>query len=195
MTTYALPRRRGLWARLVGGADDFTLWLMFGEESWLVATLKGVPLFLFVYFVITYIPNWAYYGVTQFIPFLNFSPDVGFIVANGVAGGAVVLVVVGAVVAQASRGRHGPGWLLIRLLLLATFGLIELTIIPLMVFLLAGGSFIPPRFSLVSLGLGTITAGMGAASLVYLSLDFRRVTQREARAARDASREAAQAPG
>ena len=39
MTTYALPRRRGLLARLIGEADDFTSWLLFGAETWLIASL------------------------------------------------------------------------------------------------------------------------------------------------------------
>ena len=29
------------------------------EETWLVALLKGVPLFLYVYFLLSYIPNYA----------------------------------------------------------------------------------------------------------------------------------------
>ena len=43
MTTYALPRRRGLFARLIGEGDDFATWLLFGAETWLIATLKAVP--------------------------------------------------------------------------------------------------------------------------------------------------------
>ena len=37
MTAYALPRRRGIVARLIGEADDFTSWLLFGGETWLIA--------------------------------------------------------------------------------------------------------------------------------------------------------------
>jgi hypothetical protein len=53
-------------------------------------------------------------------------------------------------------------------------------VIPLMAFNLAGGSFWPPRFPLQSLAFGTIVAGLGAAAIVYLYFEFRRITRREA---------------
>ena len=113
MTTYALPRRRGVVARLIGEADDFTSWLLFGGETWLIASLKAVPLFLFIYWLFTYVPNSIFYGVTQYIPFLQFSPEVGFIVANGVAWTNVVLIVILAVrgpgVARPARSRLDAG--------------------------------------------------------------------------------------
>ena len=34
-------------------------WMLYGSETWLVAVLKGVPLFLFMYFVLFYIPNYV----------------------------------------------------------------------------------------------------------------------------------------
>ena len=58
----------------------------------LIAALKAVPLFLFIYWLFTYVPNSIYYGVTQYV--LTFTPEVGFLVANGVAWTNVVLVVV-----------------------------------------------------------------------------------------------------
>ena len=77
-------RPKGGLNRLLGWADDFMSWMLFGHETWLVAVLKGVPLFLFLYFVVFYIPNYVYYLVTVEIPFLRFSEDVGFLIANGV---------------------------------------------------------------------------------------------------------------
>ena len=58
-----------------------------------------------------------------------------------------------------------------------------LLIIPFMVFNLAGGSLIPPLFTLQSLALGAIAAGGGAMSLAYLYVEYRRITRREAEAA------------
>ena len=191
MTTYALPRRRGLLARLIGEADDFTSWLLFGSETWLIATLKGVPLFLFVYWLFTYVPNAIYYGVTQFVPFLHFSAEVGFIVANGVAWTNVVLIVILAIVVQMSRGRSGPGWTLLRLFVLANYVAIMLLLIPYLVFNVAGGAFITaagPQFPFVAVGLGAMTAGAGATALAYLYYEFRRTSRREAQAAAAASR-------
>ena len=52
-------------------------WLLYGEETWLVALLKGVPLFIYVYFLITYVPNYVYYLMTQYL--FKFSDDVGFL--------------------------------------------------------------------------------------------------------------------
>jgi len=187
MTTYALPRRRGWFSRLVGGADDFANWLLFGSETWLIATLKGVPLFLFLYWLFTYVPNSIYYGVTLFIPFLQFSEGVGFIVANGVGWTNLVLVVILAFIVQASRGRRGPGWTLVRLFVLANYAAVMLLLIPYFVFNVAGGHFIPPAFPLLALGLGAMTAGMTSVALAYLYYEFRRISRREAQAAAEAS--------
>lgn len=187
MTTYALPRRRGIFARLIGAADDFSTWLIFGSETWLIATLKGVPLFLFLYWLFTYVPNSIYYGVTLYIPFLQFSPEVGFIVANAVGWTNLVLVVILGFLIQASRGRHGPGWTLVRLFVLANYVAVMLLLIPYFVFNVAGGHFIPPEFPLIALGLGAMTAGLCALALAYLYYEFRRITRREAQAAAAAS--------
>lgn len=191
MTSYALPRRRGLFARLIGEADDFATWLIFGSETWLIAALKAVPMFLFIYWLFTYVPNSVYYGVTQYIPFLQFSPEVGFIVANTVAWTNVVLVVALGIVVQASRGRQGPGWLLLRLFVLANYAAVVLLLIPYFVFNVAGGHFIPPSFPLIALLLGAMTAGMGAVGLAYLYYEFRRIARRQAQAAAEASVQAA----
>ena len=63
-------------------------WFLYGHETWLVAVLKGVPLFLFIYFLMTYVPNYVYYLITVELPFLRFSDDVGFLIANGVSAAA-----------------------------------------------------------------------------------------------------------
>jgi hypothetical protein len=187
MTTYALPRRRGLLARLIGEADDFTIWLLFGAETWLIASLKAVPAFLFVYWLVTYVPNSIFYGVTLYIPFLQFSEEVGFIIANGVAWTNLVLVVILAYLIQASRGRQGPGWTLIRLFTLANYLMVMLLLIPYFVFNVAGGSFIPLELPLIALGLGAMTAGGTATALAYLYYEFRRAARRDAQAAAAAS--------
>ncbi len=187
MSTYPVYRpRRGL-GRLLAGADDFMNWFLHGHETWLVALLKGVPLFLFMYFVIFYIPNYLYYLVTVEIPFLRFSDDVGFLVANGVGMTNLALVVVVGLLAQASRGRRGFGWSAIRIFVLLNFLFTVLLLIPLMAFNLAGGSFFPPRFPLAGIGFGMIVAGIGAAGLVYLYFEYRRITRREAQQAADRS--------
>ena len=183
MSTYPAYRPRGGINRLFSFADDFMNWFLFGHETWLVALLKGVPLFLFVYFVIFYIPNYVYYLITVELPFLRFSDDVGFLVANGIGMGNLALIVVLALLVQAARGRRGFGWSAIRIFVLLNFLLTVLLIIPLMAFNLAGGSFWPLRFPLQAIGFGTIVAGIGAAACVYLYLEYRRITQREAEAA------------
>ena len=183
MSTYPAYRPRGGINRLFGFADDFMNWFLFGHETWLVALLKGVPLFLFIYFVIFYIPNYIYYLITVELPFLRFSDDVGFLVANGIGMGNLALIVVAALLVQAARGRRGFGWSAIRIFVLLNFLLTVLLIIPLMAFNLAGGSFWPLRFPLQAIGFGTIVAGIGAAACVYLYLEYRRITQREAEAA------------
>jgi len=190
MTTYALPRRRGLFARLIGAGDDFATWLLFGSETWLIASLKAVPLFLFLYWLFTYVPNSIYYGVTLYIPFLQFSEGVGFVVANGVGWTNLVLVVILAFIVQASRGRRGPGWTLVRLFVLANYAAVMLLLIPYFVFNVAGGAFITatgPQFPLIAVGLGAITAGMTSVALAYLYYEFRRISRREAQAAAEAS--------
>jgi hypothetical protein len=183
MSTYPVYRPRGGVNRLLGGADDFMNWFLHGHETWLVALLKGVPLFLFMYFVIFYVPNYLYYLITVEIPFLRFSDDVGFLVANGVGMTNLALVVVVGLLAQASRGRRGIGWSAIRIFVLLNFLFTVLVLIPLMAFNLAGGSFFPPRFPLQGIGFGMIVAGLGAAGLVYLYFEYRRITRREAEAA------------
>jgi hypothetical protein len=179
-TSYPVYRPRGAFSRLLSSADDFTNWLLYGHETWLVAVLKGVPMFLFIYFVLTYIPNYVYYLVTVEIPFLRFSDDVGFLIANGVAGGNFALLVLLALGIQAARGRRGFGWSAIRLFVLLNYLFAVLLLIPLMAFNLAGGSFWPPRFPLQGLAFGTIVAGLGAAACVYLWLEYGRITRREA---------------
>jgi hypothetical protein len=180
---YSLPRRRGKLTRALAFVEDFMNWLLYGRETWLVAVLKGVPLFLFVYFLLMYIPNYAYYLTTVVIPFLHFSADIGFIVAALVGGANFTLLIVLAVWTQAARGRRGFAWSLIRMLDFMQLVLVLLIIIPLLAFNLAGGSFIPPLFPPLSLALGAVTAALGAATLVYLYFEYRRLTVREAEAA------------
>jgi hypothetical protein len=180
MSTYPVYRPRGGLSRLLGWADDFMNWFLFGHETWLVALLKGVPLFLFMYFVIFYIPNYLYYLITVEIPFLRFSDDVGFLVANGVGMTNLALIIVVGLLAQAARGRRGFGWSAIRIFVLLNFLFTVLLLIPLMAFNLAGGSFFPARFPLQGIGFGMVVAGLGAAGLVYLYFEYRRITQREA---------------
>src|SRR5438874_11835791 len=95
---------RTLGAGLIQLVDDFMSWLLYGYETWVVALLKGVPLFLYVYFLLTYVPNYVYYLVTLYIPFLGFSPDVGFIIVQGIGGWNVWVRIVLAVWAGAARG-------------------------------------------------------------------------------------------
>lgn len=182
-TTYPVYRPRGGMSRTLGRADDFVSWFLYGHETWLVAVLKGVPLFLFVYFMLTYVPNYVYYLLTVEIPFLRFSDDVGFLVANGIAGGNFALLIVLALGIQASRGRRGFGWSAIRIFVLLNYLFTVLLLIPLLAFNLAGGSFWPPRFPVEALAFGTIVAGLGAAACVYLYFEYRRITRREAEAA------------
>jgi hypothetical protein len=183
MSTYPVYRPRGGLSRLLGWSDDFMSWFLYGHETWLVALLKGVPFFLFMYFVIFYIPNYLYYLITVEIPFLRFSDDVGFLVANGVGMGNLALIIVVALLVQAARGRRGIGWSAIRIFVLLNFLLTALLIIPGLAFNLAGGSFWPPRFPLQAIGFGMVVAGLGAAACVYLYFEYRRITRREADAA------------
>jgi len=191
MSTYPAYRPRGGVNRLLSLSDDFMSWFLYGHETWLVAVLKGVPLFLFMYFVIYYLSNYAYYLVTVEIPFLRFSDDVGFLIANGLGMGNLVLIVVLALLIQAARGRHGIGWTTIRIFTGLNYLLTVLLIVPLMAFNLAGGSFWPPRFPLQGIAFGMFVAGLGAASCVYLYFEFRRITGREAEEAARRSAELA----
>jgi hypothetical protein len=180
MSTYPAYRPRGGMNRLLGWADDFMSWFLYGHETWLVAVLKGVPLFLFIYFMLTYVPNYVYYLLTVEIPFLRFSDDVGFLVAMGVASGNFALLIVLAVGVQAARGRRGLGWSLIRIFVFLNYLGVVLLIIPLLAFNLAGGSFWPVRITLQSVAFGMMVAGLGAAACVYLYFEYRRITRREA---------------
>ena len=180
MSTYPAYRPRGGVNRLLGWADDFMNWFLYGHETWLVAVLKGVPLFLFIYFMLTYIPNYAYYLFTVEIPFLRFSDDFGFLIAAIVAGGNFGLLVILAVGIQAARGRRGFGWSLIRIFVMLNYLAVVLLIIPLLAFNLAGGSFWPVRINLQSVAFGVMVAGLGAAACVYLYFEYKRITRREA---------------
>jgi hypothetical protein len=185
-TPYLTSRRPGRFGQGVGLIDEFMSWLLFGRETWVVALLKGVPLFLFVYFLLTYIPNYVYYLSTQYI--LKFSDDVGFLLAAVIGGGNFTLIIVLGLLAQYSRGRSGPGWTLLRVFLFLNLLLILLLLIPLLAFNLAGGTFIPtPVISLPAIAFGMLVAGIGAAALVYLFFEFRRITRQDAEAAARAS--------
>jgi hypothetical protein len=177
-SAYLPPPRRGAVVGAARGIDEFTSWLLYGYETWLVAVLKAVPLFLFIYFLMFYIPNYVYYAVTLYV--FDFSKDVGFLVANLVGGGNFTALIVMAVWAQAARGRQGFFWGLIRWLVFLQYLLTILVLVPFMVFNLGGGSLIPPVFSFQALVLGVVAAGMGAVSAVYLWFEFRRITRREA---------------
>ena len=178
--TYPVYRPRGGVNRLLASSDDFMSWFLYGHETWLVAVLKGVPLFLFVYFLMTYVPNYIYYLATVELPFLRLSDDLGFLIANGVAGGNFALLVILVIGVQAARGRRGIGWSAIRLFVGLNYLMVVLLLIPLLAFNLAGGSFWPVRIPLVSVAFGTVVAGLGAAACVYLYLEYRRITRREA---------------
>jgi hypothetical protein len=179
-TTYLPPVRRGGPMRVLRTVDDFMSWMLYGQESWLVAVLKGVPLFLFMYFVLFYIPNYVYYGVTLYIDFLKLGKDVGFLIANLVGGGNFTLLIVLAVWTQAARGRHGFFWSLIRYLDFAQLLLTVLVLIPFMTFNLGGGSLIPAAFPPQAFVLGAVAAGLGAMTMVYLWFEYLRVARREA---------------
>jgi hypothetical protein len=179
-TAYLPPARRGGLMRVLRTVDDFMNWLLFGYETWLVATLKGVALFLFMYFVLFYIPNYVYYGVTLYIDFLKLSKDVGFLIANLVGGGTFTLLIVLAVWTQAARGRHGFFWSLIRYLDFLQLLLTVLVLIPFMTFNLGGGSLVPAAFPVQAFVLGAIAVVLGAMTMVYLWFEYLRVARREA---------------
>jgi len=180
MSTYPVYRPRGGVNRLLTWADDFMSWFLYGHETWLVAVLKGVPLFLFVYFMLTYVPNYLYYLLTVELPFIRFSDDVGFLLANGIAGGNFAMLILLAVGVQAARGRRGFGWSAIRIFVMLNYLFTVLLLVPLLAFNLAGGSFFPMRITLQAIAFGMIVAGLGAAACVYLYFEYRRVTSRDA---------------
>lgn len=180
MSTYPVYRPRGGVNRLLTWADDFMSWFLYGHETWLVAVLKGVPLFLFVYFMLTYVPNYVYYLLTVELPFFRFSDDVGFLLANGIAGGNFAMLILLAVGVQAARGRRGFGWSAIRIFVMLNYLFTVLLLVPLLAFNLAGGSFFPMRITLQAIAFGMIVAGLGAAACVYLYFEYRRVTSRDA---------------
>ncbi len=185
MTAYSVPPRRDLISRLGREMDDFMSWMLYGQETWLVALLKGVPLFLFVYFVLGYIPNYAYTITTKY---LGFSKDVGYLVDIVLVGGPIFTVLlILALWTQAGRGRRGFAWSLIRFLDLMLYLALVLLIIPFMLFNLAGGSLIPPIFPLQALALGAAAAGGGATGLAYLWFEYHRISRRQAEAAAAAS--------
>ena len=185
MTTYPTYRSRGSFTRLLSWSDDFMSWFLYGHETWLVALLKGVPLFLFAYFLLAYIPNYVYYLVTNVIPFLRFSEDVGFLITAAIGGGNFALLLVMAVAIQAARGRRGFGWSFIRIFVMLNYLFVVLILIPLLAFNLAGGTFFPrPNqnpFPLQAIAFGLLVVGIGVASCVYLFFEYRRVTRRDAR--------------
>jgi len=186
------PRQRRVGERLLRQIDDFMSWFLYGYESWLVATLKGVALLLYVYFLLTYVPNYVYYGVTQYIGFLSFSAEVGFVIAAAVGSGNFLILIVIGLWSQIARGRRGFAWILIRMIDFLQVLFVYLLLIPLLAFNMAGGTFIATTpgqelFPLQALGFGTLVAGLGAASLVYFYFEYRRVTRREAQAAADRS--------
>jgi len=188
-------RRRGVGG-LIGSIDDFMSWMLYGQETWLVATLKALAIFLFMYFLLFYIPNYIYYGLTLYIPFLKFSKDVGFLVANLIGGGNFTALIVLAVWTQAARGRRGFFWSLIRYLDFLQLLLTLFILIPFMTFNLAGGSLIPPIILLPvpegttglaafllawrAIFLGLFAAGLGLITLGYLFLEYLRISRREA---------------
>ena len=183
--SYSIPPRRDFISRATREIDDFMSWLLYGQETWLVALLKGVPLLLFIYFALGYIPNYANTITTLY---LGFSKDVGFLVAVVLIGGPTfTLLLILLLWTQAARGRRGFAWSLIRFLDFLQYLLLVLGIIPYMLFNLAGGSLIPPLFPLQALALGAIAVGGGFSGLVYLWLEYRRISRREAEAAAAAS--------
>ena len=184
-SAYTVPPRRDLVSRVAREIDDFMSWMLYGSETWLVALLKGVPLLLFLYFVLGYIPNYMYTVTTLY---LGFSKDVGYLVAVVLVGGPTfTLILILALWTQAARGRRGFAWSLIRFLDFLQYVALVLGIIPFMLFNLAGGSLIPPLFPLTAVALGAITAGGGAMGLAYLWFEYRRISRREAEAAAAAS--------
>jgi hypothetical protein len=201
-TSYRLPPSRTPLARPIALADDFMNWLLYGRETWLLALLKGVPLFLYVYFLLTYVPNYVYYLSTQYIPFLKFTDDVGFLLAAMIGGGNFIIVIIFALWTQAARGRRGFWWSFIRILDFLQYVGIVLLLIPLLLFNLGGGTFVAttpaqaenmfPLQALVLLGIGFL---LGLAGLGYLFMEYRRIMRRDALEAEAAARAAAYSAG
>jgi hypothetical protein len=190
-TSYRLPPSRTPLARPIALADDFMNWLLYGRETWLLALLKGVPLFLYVYYL-----------STQYIPFLKFTDDVGFLLAAMIGGGNFIIVIIFALWTQAARGRRGFWWSFIRILDLLQYVGIVLLLIPLLLFNLGGGTFVAttpaqaenmfPLQALVLLGIGFL---LGLAGLGYLFMEYRRIMRRDALEAEAAARAAAYSAG
>jgi hypothetical protein len=173
------PRSRRRIGRAIVLADDFMNWFLYGRETWLVALFKGLPAFMFVYFLLTYIPNWAFFLTTTELLF--FSDAVGYLVAMGVASANFVAIILLVILIQAARGRVGPGWTLLRVFVFLNYLLLALVLIPIMAFALLGGRLWPPlAFPLAGVAFGAVVAGIGAAVLVYLYLEYRRITQQDA---------------
>jgi hypothetical protein len=201
-TSYRLPPSRTPLARPIALADDFMNWLLYGRETWLLALLKGVPLFLYVYFLLTYVPNYVYYLSTQYIPFLKFTDDVGFLLAAMIGGGNFIILIIFALWTQAARGRRGFWWSFIRILDFLQYVGIVLLLIPLLLFNLGGGTFVAttpaqaenmfPLQALVLLGIGFL---LGLAGLGYLFMEYRRIMRRDALEAEAAARAAAYSAG
>jgi hypothetical protein len=201
-TQYRLPPSRTPLARPLAQVDDFMNWMQYGRETWLVALLKAVPLFLYVYFLLIYVPNYVYYLVTQYIPFLKFSDDVGFLLAAMIGGGNFLVLIIFALWTQAARGRRGFWWSYIRVLNFLQYVGIVLLLIPLMLFNLGGGTFIAttpaqaenmfPLESLLLFGVGFV---IGVIGLGYMFLEYRRIARRDAVEAEAAARSAAYSAG
>ncbi len=180
-SAYRPPARRDAVARLARAIDEFMSWFMYGTETWPVALIKGGAFFLFMLFMLGHVPNLSYLLTSVYL--FQFTKDVGFLVANIVGATNLVILIGQLFWAQASRGRHGFAWSLIRLLVLLQLLAILLLVIPFMTFALAGGSLYPAIFTLNALGAAATTAGMGGASLVYLWFEYRRAIARDAQAA------------
>jgi hypothetical protein len=202
VTVYRPSRQQGVFERPIAFADDFMNWMLYGKETWLVALLKGVPLFIYVYFLLTYVPNYVYYLATQYIPFLQFSDDVGFLLAAMIGGGNFLVLIILGLWTQAARGRRGFAWSLVRILDLLQYLGIVLLLTPLLLFNLGGGTFVPTTpaqaqnpFPQQALVLGAIGFVIGLAAIGYMYLEYRRVTASDARAAEAASRSAALTTG
>jgi hypothetical protein len=201
-TQYRLPPSRTPLARPLAQVDDFMNWMQYGRETWLVALLKAVPLFLYVYFLLIYVPNYVYYLVTQYIPFLKFSDDVGFLLAAMIGGGNFLVLIIFALWTQAARGRRGFWWSFIRVLNFLQYVGIVLLLIPLMLFNRGGGTFIAttpaqaenmfPLESLLLFGVGFV---IGVIGLGYMFLEYRRIARRDAVEAEAAARSAAYSAG
>ena len=203
--TLPTTQSRVVGADLIRRIDDFMSWLLFGYETWLVALLKGVPLFLYTYFLLAYVPNYVYYGFTQYIGFLKFTPETGFIFAFSTGAANFVVLIILGMWTQAARGRSGFAWSLIRVLDFLQLLFVFLLLIPLLAFNMAGGTFFPatgesPLGSNVCVGVGSIgfcfpfavafglvVAALGAAALGFLYFEYGRITRREAQLAKASS--------